>query len=339
MCYYCGSANQSSIAMANPPPSPSIEEKYKYINNQHLIITNAICQLQEQLRDSDVAELLITAGSVSARLSRPELSLNINTADKRGCAIEAINFKEYESKDRDIILGVLNYLSSVHEHPVFFDIGSNEGIYSIAALRANSKFRVHCFEPVPDTATCLRSNLALNGVCVEKLNQLAISSETGQAEFNFVPEITGSSSFKDTLNHPSAIKIVVDTMTLDDYFKFSSEIPHFVKIDVEGSELNVLEGWSGLTDLICKPLLFVEILRKWTRVYGYGANSVFQKIVDMGYSGYVCCEVDSLRECNCITDETQETNFLFVPSCFDDVQLDLLKASIKSLKNSGGIHS
>ena len=108
-------------------------------------------------------------------------------------------------------------------------------------------------------------------------------------------------------------------MTLDKYIKEKKVQPDFLKIDVEGAEKNVIEGFhNSLILLKKKNILFIEILRKWSREFGYSATEFFKEIISYGYKCYSSCSNNTLKECNGIDDKTIETNFLFIPDSFQD---------------------
>ena len=87
--------------------------------------------------------------------------------------------------------------------------------------------------------------------------------------------------------------------------------PSVIKIDVEGNELNVLLG-SLETIRRAKPVIVIELLRKWMRTF----DTHPQQVVDLLSSyGYECFAIGSeLRRITFIDEDTEETNFIFYPS-------------------------
>ena len=84
----------------------------------------------------------------------------------------------------------------------------------------------------------------------------------------------------------------------------------FIKCDVEGAEFMVLKGGKQ-TISEKKPVLFLELLRKWSKEFGYTPNDVIKFMREIGYECY-CIRNKKLSKITEITEETVETNFVFL---------------------------
>jgi hypothetical protein len=82
-----------------------------------------------------------------------------------------------------------------------------------------------------------------------------------------------------------------------------------MKIDVEGAELLVLQGGRE-TLARHKPLMFMELLRKWAKPFGYHPNDVIALLSREGYRCY-SHQDGKLARFTEMTDESCETNFFF----------------------------
>ena len=58
------------------------------------------------------------------------------------------------------------------------------------------------------------------------------------------------------------------------------------------------------------PVIFIEILRKWCRIFGHSAGDVVDLLHDYGCTGHVV-RVRELEVIGTINEETQDTNFVF----------------------------
>lgn len=174
--------------------------------------------------------------------------------------------------------------SFVGKGGVAIDVGANEGIYAFALSEIGAV--VHAFEANPAFADFARRSLGARAT----VHQFALSNEAGNASF-FVPLATDGSELHlagnlknshSQFERQSVIK--VEMRTLD---SFALTGVQFIKVDVEGSELEVLEG-ARETILRDHPALLLELLsgtykdplavtREVCEKYGYSAF-----IVDKG---------------------------------------------------------
>jgi FkbM family methyltransferase len=118
------------------------------------------------------------------------------------------------------------------------DIGCNHGLV-LADIVDVAPLGVHyAFEPVPELA----EELARRFPAVD-VRQVALSDRSGTASFAHVVDSDGLSGLSDRdLAETHAIRnIEVEICRLDDVLP-ADYAPAFVKIDVEGAELQVLEG-------------------------------------------------------------------------------------------------
>ena len=99
--------------------------------------------------------------------------------------------------------------------------------------------------------------------------------------------------------------------TLDE-FVFESGINKldFIKCDVEGSELFVFQGGMHSINQY-KPIIYTEMLRKWSAPFGYHPNDIIKLFGDLGYRCFTAID-RGLREFFYMDDETEETNFFFL---------------------------
>jgi hypothetical protein len=112
--------------------------------------------------------------------------------------------------------------------------------------------------------------------------------------------------------HPDedSVKVEAQVGTLDDYFADAGlDTLDLVKVDVEGAELLVLKG--GMKTIgEHRPILFLELLRKWSKPFGYHPNDVIALLGGLGYGCYTHDEGRLVRFAS-MTDESVQTNFFF----------------------------
>jgi len=128
---------------------------------------------------------------------------------------------------------------------VCFDVGANKGEWTQEALRLNPAVQIHCFEPARQAFETLRSVTWPAGVT---LNHLGLSDAPGTRTLHlFENAKLNSLHARAGLAQGDVIEEQVTVTTLDEYARSRQlgEID-FLKIDVEGEELRVLEGGRAL---------------------------------------------------------------------------------------------
>ncbi|MBC7980412.1 MAG: FkbM family methyltransferase [Armatimonadetes bacterium] len=130
------------------------------------------------------------------------------------------------------------------EGMTFVDVGAHIGMHAIAAARCvGRKGKVHAFEATPATAQFLKHNVVQNGFGSQiTVHAKFVGAAAGETSFHLCP-INGHNS-RYPLAHETA-KIEVQVVALDDVLK---DVPfvNLIKVDVEGAELDVFAGMSGL---------------------------------------------------------------------------------------------
>jgi FkbM family methyltransferase len=183
----------------------------------------------------------------------------------------------------------LDYLSGSSERPVqdavvrhlrasgvFYDIGANMGFFSLIAARVSGPSgRVYSFEPVAENAAMVRANASLNAFANIQLFELAVGRNSRDDELLLTGWDGGSAVSTSVVKPDSPVtRRQVRVVALDDLIPAENLLaPTFVKIDVEGLELEVIQGMTK-TIAVAKPVLLYEIddgnreafLRRWQEV-------------------------------------------------------------------------
>ena len=161
------------------------------------------------------------------------------------------------------------------------DVGANCGLYTRELAKISN--RVHAFEPSHEMASLLRRTSASNTV----VHEMACSDRAGHTAL-VIPDgdhgpVYGLASLERLGNvdapeascHSRPVRTArLDSMVEDDVA--------FVKVDVEGHELRVLYGASGLIDR-CQPIFLVEAE---DRHRDKATSSVFDFFKERAYHGF-----------------------------------------------------
>jgi FkbM family methyltransferase len=154
-------------------------------------------------------------------------------------------------------------LSSLRPGDTFLDIGANNGWYALLAAHVvGSTGHVLAFEPNPLAFDRLSKNLDINGnpPWLSPL-RIALSDASGERDL-YVPDLSdGLGSILGSLSRPGhAIKVQCSTLDA----ALSNNRVDIVKLDVEGAELQVLDGMPLI--LAHNPQL--RILVEWNSLSG-----------------------------------------------------------------------
>ena len=126
---------------------------------------------------------------------------------------------------------------ALNQVDVVYDVGGHVGYYSIlSSVLAGPTGKVFVFEPRPLNVSFLKRHIRINGVENVTLIEAAVSDKSGNASFE---DETGSGT-----GHLSAHgNLKVETIVLDEFANGDLHpCPDFLKIDIEGGEIDALNG-------------------------------------------------------------------------------------------------
>lgn len=196
-----------------------------------------------------------------------------------------------------LILWAIDNFIKQQPNKMFLDIGAHVGTWSMYASRYCRD--VHAFEPQKMTFHALNGGIALNGFQNIFAHKVALSNENGDGSLNIVSADGGGSSLMfDVVKHSQfnygSEKVL--TRTLDSY---NFENIGFIKIDVEGFELEVLEGSVETLKRSKWPkIIFEASIEKWfepkkQKLFDF-IKSLGYKVVPIGgYNNMFLAEPDS----------------------------------------------
>jgi FkbM family methyltransferase len=119
---------------------------------------------------------------------------------------------------------------------VCYDLGANAGFYTLALSRlVGPQGCVFAFEPEATNAHYLRRHVKMNHLKNVTVAQLAVSSGTGVVGFE-----EEASSASGSIVQKS--RYLVPSISLDEFIAQGNPPPHFLKMDIEGAEVEALKG-------------------------------------------------------------------------------------------------
>jgi FkbM family methyltransferase len=162
----------------------------------------------------------------------------------RGCKVAWL---AYENSNYDFRTnGESRVLARLRGQPftTLLDVGANVGDWARDAAGVFPEARIHCFEVIPATFARLRENTRDNPNV--RIHDFGLSDRAQELEFKHYPGAPGLTSMFD-FPHTAEAERVRGRVEAGDAFLLDQGIAavDFLKIDVEGAELLVLEGLRG----------------------------------------------------------------------------------------------
>lgn len=174
--------------------------------------------------------------------------------------------------------------SVVRPADVCCDIGANLGFFSVLLGRlAGPGGSIYAFEPVPQNASAIGRNARLNRLENIKVLTVALSCVDGRGELLLAHHV-GGAVLKSAGTPPDlAGRIDVETASLDTLVdRGQVKPPNVIKIDVEGAEMEVLQGMQRVLRQ-WSPTVILELDDEATGVCERKVSTCRSFLQDLGY--------------------------------------------------------
>ncbi len=205
-------------------------------------------------------------GAFARRIGRPELVGALYPGARRA------------EQDALAISAIL--AASLRTGSTYVDVGSNRGQVLREAVRIAPGARHVAFEPIPALAAEIERELP-----TVDCRALALGASSGTARFCHFTKLDGWSGLRrnpeisDERGAPEYIEVSVST--LDEQLPALG--PSVIKVDVEGAELQVLEGGRGLLSG-SRPVLIFEHVAEAARIYDSASTALWDLLSELGYA-------------------------------------------------------
>ena len=142
---------------------------------------------------------------------------------------------------------------------VAIDLGAQTGCFSLLA-----KYFPHstwyAFEPIQEAADLLRENLRLNDIHNVSVYQMAAADFSGIAKLKMLAMKDWGLSTIGKLRFDAVFEREIQCITLDSFIEAQHiQKVHFMKLDTEGSELNILRGAQKMI-IRDHPIIIMEYI-------------------------------------------------------------------------------
>jgi len=263
----------------------------------------------------------ITINFKISKTHNSNIKMLLDHRDVRSVPFSVLSNGFYESFQADVLIE----LGKISSH--FLDIGANMGFYSLALSMENKSLKTISFEPLPKVFNVFEKNIILNSLTDRiAVKNIALGYEKDNLTM-FIPKFTGSggASLKDLHPEEGVSDLITVPIDVLDSQLIEGEVD-LVKIDCEGSELNVILGADTLINN-CKPTIVVELMRKWMKPFGHTPQMFLDCMFNYGYK---CLAINReyLLEVKEVNEKSLETNYIFIHSDRQDHHL-LLEQFLK----------
>jgi FkbM family methyltransferase len=184
---------------------------------------------------------------------------------------------------------------------VALDIGAHHGLYTLLASGlVGARGKVLAFEPSDRERKALSLHIALNRCKNVEILSPALGKEAADADLYVVePSVAGCNSLRPPAadvpgsSSPRRVRVV----RLDDQLS-ALKIDHvdFIKLDVEGAELAVLQGARQVLSRHPRPVILAEVQDIRTAPWGYRAREIITLLEHFNYNLFQPSEHGGLRE-------------------------------------------
>ncbi len=193
-------------------------------------------------------------------------------------------------EDLETLLGEREFLESflneIKEDDIVWDVGASYGIYSIFSAFKTIKGKVYAFEPESSTYKMLMRNVELNKLQNVVALQFALMDKTSESLlYTSRSANIGTHSMARRTDYPVSGKgKLIKTYSGDELVERNEvDFPDIIKIDVEGSEVNVLQGMAKILSSKKVRVLQIEIHPKILPLFNFDENLVLNLIESFNF--------------------------------------------------------
>jgi FkbM family methyltransferase len=241
---------------------------------------------------------------------------------------EQLRFGGFEREELDFVRRFLQPGMTV------LDIGAHHGLYTLlASKQVGSTGRVYSFEPSPRERKALSLHVGLNFCRNVSIERIALGGEEGTADLFVVQgSQTGCNSLRPPVVPSEMNPVKVDVLTLDTWLHNRRiAAVDFIKLDVEGAELEVLKGSARLLEMRPRPVILAEVQDVRTEPWGYKAKEILDHLHARCYEWFRLLPDGSLDELDLGASEF-DGNFVACP----EEAIEILKVFRSPATRNGG---
>lgn len=178
--------------------------------------------------------------------------------------------------------------SNIDKEKDAINVGANVGLFAnLLSDLINDNQKVLAVEPTPLAFKYLTKNIernkntnkiiTFNGICTDKSGEFTLNTIIGKEEYSSLGDSVHFNVIKENI-----VQIEVDGDTIDHLVQKSNLVPGILLIDVEGAEMQVLRGATGVLKQK-RPIIISELDDALLTKQGSTAKQVVEFLNDLGY--------------------------------------------------------
>jgi FkbM family methyltransferase len=172
---------------------------------------------------------------------------------------------------------------------IAIDVGAHQGFFTLLAARqVRPSGGVYSFEPSPREQKALKLNLRLNRCKNVRIQPFALGSQETTSDLYVVNEFnTGCNSLRPPNVQQSTSNVTVRVITLDNWLAQNKlKRLDFIKLDIEGGELDALKGAEQTLRTKPRPVIMCELEDIRTAPWGYGPRAIATYLHEFGFQWF-----------------------------------------------------
>lgn len=188
----------------------------------------------------------------------------------------------------------------LNKHKKILDIGANFGVQSLQFAKEFNESKIYSIEPTDYAFLKMKKNFDINNELSKNLHpfQLFLGSDNQ----NLPISIHSSWNLKDNIKkHAKHFGVIKNTsnasiMTLDQFVENNNiDNLDFIKLDVDGYELDVLRGGENFLKKN-KPPIFMELAPYLYEEFGYKNEKLINFLISFDYKFYDLNKIELIKD-------------------------------------------
>jgi FkbM family methyltransferase len=176
----------------------------------------------------------------------------------------------------------LELVAQIRTARVFADVGAHIGYFGCVAGAVNRRLQVFLFEMNHNLIGIIERNLAANRLDNCRIVNQAVADRSKPIAYPRDSTDPGLSIQTPSGQPDGGTEVVVEAVSLDDFFLAQGVVPDVIKIDVQGAELQALQGAERLLRKH-HPVLFLELHPQIIGRFGGTVGELHELLMRHGY--------------------------------------------------------